>query len=573
VTVARDRTALLRALAAVGFVAVAAATIAIVRGEPELALTGDSGAALAGELAAAALVIAAAIAIWRVGVLFPVLLSAAALAWLAAEWNTPGAGAAFTAGLVLYATWPPLLAAAALRGLDERPFDRPAAFVLVVSAAAGVGLLGLASAVVFDPQAQGCLQCPANLLLVTDAPGLGRTLARTGLALMAAWAVAFAVLATIRIVRASPARRRWSAPVLIPAAVAVVLFGVDALHGLDRSFVSNDPTDRALRLAEAGALALVAAGVALARWRARRTRAALARLVLDIGAAPAPGELHAWLADSLGDPSLELLHRLDSGEWIDAGGSPAELPTAGDRETTRVRAGGEDVLAVVHRPELLDDPALLSELVTTARLALEHEALHAARRARLEELRASRARLVAAADAKRRELERDLHDGAQQRLVAVALSIRLARRGVAADDPELEARLAEAEEGVRGAVVQLREVAHGLFPAVLADEGLGAALDELSEESPRLVPLGMPDRRFHESVESAAYFAARESLRSTEGDVTVDAVADNGHLRLTIGADPGFRTAVTQITDRVGAVGGTVTVAGGELLLEMPCGS
>jgi signal transduction histidine kinase len=573
VTVARDRTALLRALAAVGFVAVAAATIAIVRGEPELALTGDSGAALAGELAAAALVIAAAIAIWRVGVLFPVLLSAAALAWLAAEWNTPGAGAAFTAGLVLYATWPPLLAAAALRGLDERPFDRPAAFVLVVSAAAGVGLLGLASAVVFDPQAQGCLQCPANLLLVTDAPGLGRTLARTGLALMAAWAVAFAVLATIRIVRASPARRRWSAPVLIPAAVAVVLFGVDALHGLDRSFVSNDPTDRALRLAEAGALALVAAGVALARWRARRTRAALARLVLDIGAAPAPGELHAWLADSLGDPSLELLHRLDSGEWIDAGGSPAELPTAGDRETTRVRAGGEDVLAVVHRPELLDDPALLSELVTTARLALEHEALHAARRARLEELRASRARLVAAADAKRRELERDLHDGAQQRLVAVALSIRLARRGVAADDPELEARLAEAEEGVRGAVVQLREVAHGLFPAVLADEGLGAALDELSEESPRLVPLGMPDRRFHESVESAAYFAARESLRSTEGDVTVDAVADNGHLRLTIGADPGFRTAVTQITDRVGAVGGTVTVADRELLLEMPCGS
>ena len=391
-TIARDRTALHRALAALALAAVGATTVAIVRGEPDLALTGDSGVALAVELAAAALAVAAAVATWRAGVLFPALLSAAALAWLTSEWNTPGAGAAFTIGLVLYAAWPPLLAAAALRGLDERQFDGPAALVVAVSLATGVGLLGLASAAVFDPDAQGCLECPTNLLLIEDAPGLGRTLGRVSLALTAAWAAAFAVLAAVRIARASPARRRWSAPVLLPAVLAVGLFGADALHGLDRGFVSNDPTDRALRLAEAGALALVAAGVALARWRARRTRAALARLVLDIGAAPAPGEL-----------------------------------------------------------------------------------------------RASRARLVAAADAKRRELERDLHDGAQQRLVAVALSIRLARRGIAADDPQLEARLAEAEEGVRAAVVQLRDVAHGLFPAVLGDEGLRAARSNAAavREGPR----------------------------------------------------------------------------------------
>jgi signal transduction histidine kinase len=568
-----DRIALERALAVFALVAVAAATVAIVRGEPDLALAGDTGTALAIELAAAAAVVAAAVVTWRVGVMFPVLLTAAALAWLAAEWNTPGAGAAFSAGLLLYAAWPPLLATAALRGLDERPFDRGAAVVVAVSVATGVGLLGLASAAVFDPDAQGCLECPANLLLIADAPGLGRTLGHAGLALTAAWAAGFALLAAIRIVRASPARRRLSAPVLLPAVVAIGLFGADALHGLDRAFLSNDPTDRALRLAEAGALALVAAGVALARWRARRTRAALAQLVLDIGAAPAPGELRAWLAESLGDPSLELLHRLDSGEWIDAEGRPTALPTGGDRDTTHVRAGGEDVLAVVHRPGLFDDPGLLSELVTTARLALEHEALHAARRAHLEDLRASRARLVAAADAKRRELERDLHDGAQQRLVAMALSIRLARRGIAADDRQLEARLGEAEDGVRAAVVQLREVAHGLFPAVLAEEGLRAALDELSEQTPRLMPRNLPDRRFQDSVESAVYFAARESLRSTEGDVRVDAVTENGHLRLTIGADPGFRTAVTQIGDRVGAVGGTLTVYDGQLRLEIPCES
>ena len=560
-------------LLAAALVAVGVITVAIVRAEPDLALSGDSGAALAAELAAPALVAAAAAAIWRAGLVFPALLAATALAWLMAEWNTPGAGAAFTPGLLLYAAWPPLLAAAALRGLDERPLDRPSVVVLAASFGVGVGVLGLASAVVLDPDAQGCLQCPANLLLVTDAPSLGHSLAQVGLAATAVWAAAFAVLATARIIRASPARRRWSAPVLLPAVAAVALFAVDAIHGLDRGFVSNDPTDRALRLAEAGALALVAGGVALARWRTRRTRAALARLVLDIGAAPAPGELRAWLAGSLGDPSLELLHRLESGEWVDAEGRPADPARVGGRETTRVRARGEEALAVIHRPGLLDDPALLSELVTTARLALEHEGLHAARRARLEELRASRARLVAAADVKRRELERDLHDGAQQRLVAIALAIRLARRQVAADDATLDAGLGEAEEGVRTAVVQLRDVAHGLFPTVLADEGLRAALDELSEQTPRLVPGSLPAGRFPESVESAAYFAAVESLRLTKRDVTVDGVAEDGRLRLMIHTGTALDGALTQIRDRVGAVGGSVAAADGELRLEMPCES
>src|SRR3954471_6437182 len=115
--------------------------------------------------------------------------------------------------------------------------------------------------------------------------------------------------------------------------------------------------------------------------------------------------------------------------------------------------------------------SVVRELVTTANLTLQHERLHAARRARLEKLRASRARIVAASDRERRTLERDLHDGAQQRLVALALAIRLARRH-SADDPALDDRLAEAEDEVRAAVVDLREVAHGLFPTVLADEGL-----------------------------------------------------------------------------------------------------
>ena len=568
-----DHAALQRSLPAVAFVAVSAATVTIVRGDPDLSLAGGSAAALVAELVVAALLIAAATATWRAGAAFPVLLSAVALAWLAAEWNTPGAGLAFTAGLLLYASWPPLLAAATLHGLDERPLGRPAAILVATAFVSCVGMLGLASAAVFDPEAQGCGQCPTNLLLVVGDAGLVHDLGRAGLALTAACTAAFAVLATLRLARSSPARRRVAAPVLVPGVAAVALFGVGAVHGLDRGFLSTDETDRVLRLAEAGALALVAAGVALARLRTRRTRATLARLVLDIGAAPAPGELRERLAESLGDPSLELLHRLESGEWIDSHGREAALPAAGGRQATLVRAGGEDVLAVVHRPGLLDDPALVAELATTASLALEHERLHAARRARLHELRASRARIVAAADAQRRALERDLHDGAQQRLVAVALGIRLARHRIAADDPALDAALAAAEARVRAAVVELRDVAHGLFPTVLADEGLRAALDELSEHAPRLVPRALPAGRFPGEVESAAYFATVEALRLAEHEVTVDAVAENGHLRLVIGARTPLDAAMLQIRDRVGAVGGTVAARDGELRLEMPCAS
>ena len=565
------RTDLQRAAAAITFTALAAATLVIVRREPDLALTGASGTALAAELAAGAIAVGAAIAIWRTGSAFPVLLAATAAAWLVAEWNTPGAGVAFTAGLVLYAAWPPLLAAAALRGLDERRLGRPSAVMLGVAAVTAVGLLGLASALVFDPAAQSCAQCPANWLNVTDAPGTGRAIGHIGLALSIAWITAFAVLATVVLARSSPARRRLAAPVLVPAAAAVVLFGVDALHGFDRAFVSNDSTDRALRLAEAAALSLVGIGIGVARLRARRTRRALAQLVLDLGAAPAPGELRARLAQSLGDPTLELLYRIEGGDWVDAEGLPVTLPAAGPREVTRLRSGGEEVLAVQHRPGLLDDPGLVRELATTASLGLQHERLHASRRARIEELRASCARIVAASDAARRALERDLHDGAQQRLVALALNIRLARRQIAAEDPRLDAGLAAAEDEVRAGVVDLREVAHGLFPAVLVGEGLGVALETLAEHTPRLIPRSVPAGRFPGAVESAGYFAALEALRLTEREVTVDGVAENGSLLLVIGTSDGIDPATTEIRDRVGAVGGTVVARNGQLSLEMPC--
>jgi signal transduction histidine kinase len=159
------------------------------------------------------------------------------------------------------------------------------------------------------------------------------------------------------------------------------------------------------------------------------------------------------------------------------------------------------------RTGLLDNPELVEEVASAARLALENERLQAEVRAQLEDLRASRARIIEAGDAERRRLERDLHDGAQQRLVGLTLALRLLRAQLGPDqDQQLTARLDEAEAELRRAVTELRGLAHGIHPAVLSDEGLAAALEALAEGT--LAPLriaAVPQERFPPAVETAAY--------------------------------------------------------------------
>jgi signal transduction histidine kinase len=568
-----DRALVYRVLAWTAALAAAAATIAIVRAEPGDALAGDSALALTAEIAAGLLLVAAALAA-RAPAGLRLLLAAAGLAWLLAEWNSPGAGAAFTAGLVLYAAWPPLLAHAALR-YGDRSLSPPAIALLAVAYANSVLILGAGSALFLDPRTQGCFDCPANRLLVSAHPDLVHDLGRAGLLIAGAWSAAFAALVLARLARATSARRRVELPVLLPAGAAVALFGARALHGSERSFLSNDPTDRTLWVAQLAALALVASGVAWERVRARRTRDQLAELVVELGRSPPAGGLRDQLAQAFGDPSLQLLHaRGDDAGWVDGDGRPAAIPDDPDRQVTGVLAGGRELSAIVHRPGLLEDPAVAAELAGTARLALEYERLSAIRRAHLESLRASRARIVATADAERRSLERDLHDGAQQRLATLAITIRLARRQLASKDPRVDPELSAAEEGLREALAELRDLAHGLMPAVLAHEGLKPAAEALADRSPRLVVGNLPADRFAAPVESAAYFLVAEALRrSGEGDVAVSARREEGLLLVELDAVAGIAGGVTDLEDRVGAVGGTLVATGHELRAELPCGS
>jgi signal transduction histidine kinase len=195
---------------------------------------------------------------------------------------------------------------------------------------------------------------------------------------------------------------------------------------------------------------------------------------------------------------------------------------------------------------------------------------------------------VAAADEERRRIERDLHDGAQQRLVALALDLRLAERDLAADDPETSAVLAAAVDSLQTAVVELRELAHGVYPPILTQSGLAAALHELAARTPIPVAVDAPPGRFPAEVEATAYFVACEALANAvkhagASAVTIDVAVEGSKLFVTVaddgagGADPDGR-GLRGLADRAEACGGRLWVesppgGGTRVTGEIPCGS
>jgi signal transduction histidine kinase len=557
--------------------ALGAVAAVVARRDPAYAFA-SSPALIAAELAAGFALIASGLAVVRAGQRrFGVLLAGAGAGWFLLEWNNPGAGSpvVFTAGLVLYAAVVPLVAHAVLAYPSGplRPLER-------VALAGGYGgallLLGLLPALVFGPAQQGCSQCPANLLLVQGNPGLYRGLTRAGISLALASVVLVIGLAGWRVLRATAARRRRLAPVLAAGCAYLGLVAADLGASVARGYLSNDPVDRRLWLGQGGALVLLA-GAAIWPWvRARRTRAGLARLVVELAAVPALGRLEPALARSLGDPGLRLAYPLPDGRHGDPDGLPVQ---AGPASTALIRDGAQ-VALLHHRPGLLDDPELAGEVAASARLALDNERLHAELLAQLAALRASRARIIAVGDAERRRLERDLHDGAQQRLVVLALALRLARTSMqprSGHDPALLSCVIRAEAELRTALADLRALASGIFPAVLADEGLAAAVQALAEQAPgRMRITCLPQRRFGAAMEMAAYRVIGELVKHADTEpVTLAASVQDGQLILEVDSDRA-PADVTELEDRVGALDGTFEMsrpaAGGvRIRAEIPC--
>jgi signal transduction histidine kinase len=392
------------------------------------------------------------------------------------------------------------------------------------------------------------------------------------------WALLLALAAISSLVLATPAARRVVAPVSAAAGAYLGLVAATFAVSLDRGFLTNDELTRRLWIGEAVALVALALGVVWAWLRRLRMRAGVARLVVDLAQSPPPGGLRDALALMLGDPGLVLAYPTGDERYVDAEGKPVELGGNG-RTVTPVLSDGRTVAVLVHRPGLLDDPETASEVATAARLALENERLQAEVGARLEELRNSRARIVEAGDAERRRLERDLHDGTQQRLVALSLSLRLLRSQLGVEvAPAVLERIEQAEDELRSAVTELREIAHGIFPAVLSDEGLSAAIEALAEEARVPIELGtLPGGRFEPRVESTAYAVVAEAARQAGSRVVVRGGRANGVLVVEVEADSSVGRS-TDLEDRIGALGGRLALLPGTngrvtVRAELPCGS
>ena len=301
-------------------------------------------------------------------------------------------------------------------------------------------------------------------------------------------------------------------------------------------------------------------------------RSSLARLVVELGEAPPPGRLREGIAETLADPALEIAYPIAEGRYVDARGRPVDLAGGDDRVATPLVREGGTVALLLHRSDLLDNQELIEEVASAARLALENERLQAEARAQVEDLRLSRTRIIEAGDAERRRLERDLHDGAQQHLVGLSLALRLLRSQLGSDGGELAVRLDTAGGEIRRAILELRDIAHGIHPAVLTDEGLAAALEALAEEAEvRLAAL--PHERFPAAVETAAYILVAESAKQGAASASVERRDRVLVVEVETDAEPG---TLVELQDRIGALDGRLgverTSSGGvKLRAEIPC--
>ena len=412
-----------------------------------------------------------------------------------------------------------------------------------------------------------CEGCPRNALLLEHVEPLAVGLGVVTLSVVLAILVAVLVILIRRWRAASPPSRRVLAPVYLASGVT---FGVVAIR------TALDPlTEDGVGLLEwLSVLALLTVPLAFLAGllRSRLARSAVATLVVELGATPEPGGLRDALSRALHDPSLELAYWLRNNTFVDAAGHAVSLPLEGSgRVATAVERSGHPVAALIHDESLSDQPELVDGVVAAAGLTLENERLQAQLRARLEDLRASRARVVETADAERRRLERNLHDGAQQRLVALSLSLALAERDFAEDKAICEL-LEQMRSELLGALSELRELARGIHPAVLTERGLGPALDALAGRAHLPVDLGdLPGERLPTGVEAAAYYLVAEALANVAkyaqaSAASVRVCVKDSHLLVEVaddgvgGADASRGSGIRGLADRVEALDGRLDV-------------
>lgn len=449
----------------------------------------------------------------------------------------------------------------------------------VIGAVGSVGLLhGFGSGLLYEPVLHWtwCELCEPgmNLLLVRPVPAVVDGVYLVLIATLGMAGVYGTVVLVRRWLAANPIARRVRSPMLLAGSVYLAIVGLFHLYELSGELgIMTLP----LPLTEVGLVGWFAMImlpvtflVGLARDRARRGR--VADLISELRTDATPQRLEDALRRTLGDPSLEVIHLPRGGDV------PADL---GGRTTTVIHGDAGPVGALVHDPVLTEDVRLFDATIAATKLAIENATFAAQLEEQLEQVRASRARIVHAADEARRQVERDLHDGAQQRLVALSLLLREARARDGGSGV-----LDEAIERLDEAMRELRDLARGVYPMALLEGGLAAGIDGLVDRSS--VPIevdAVPAGRLPEAVEAAAYFVVNEAVtnatkHAAASVVRVSAREGAGVLIVEVSDDGRGGAALAPggglsgLRDRVEALGGTLTVTGTPgttIRAELPC--
>jgi len=467
-------------------------------------------------------------------------------------------------------------------GWLETPARR-AVFIAAVLAAGPLQVVWLL--VGGHEQSGSCADCPPNLLEMTHAPDLAAAIQTSQLALGAiGGALAMAVL--LQRWRSASAPLRFAITPVIWAGTATFA----ALVVMLVNHLGGEPLGSAPHVALDVTLTVVALAFLVGVARTRMARSGVAALLTELADAPAPGGLRAALARALRDPSLEVAYWLPAEErFVDSSGTPFRMPRVGDSQVvTMVEREGRRIAALVHDRAVTDDESLVRAAAAAAGLQLENERLQAELRSQLEEVRASRARIVAATQDERRRIERNLHDGTQQRLVSIAMTLGLADAKVATDSEAARRLIAEARGDLSTALEELRELSQGIHPGILTERGLGKAVDELALRMhlPVEVAVRLPER-LPTPIETAAYYVISEALTNIakhagarraqimvglEDGRAVIAIFDDGRG----GADTSQGSGLRGLRDRVEALGGRFVVEspvgeGTVIRAEIPC--
>jgi signal transduction histidine kinase len=511
---------------------------------------------------------------------FGALMVLVGFAWFLAPLYASNAPLVFTLGIVAGAVWGPVFGHVLLSfptgRLPTRARRRLVAASYVLIPLVPVPALLVSDADTVIPDCRG--GCPRNVLLIERNAELSDATLAFGSLLTLALCLAVVIMLVRQWRAATAPERRSLVPVFVSGGVSLALVAAYAASQIDAllwmAFAAFAATPFAFL-----------AGLARADLSGSR---GVRVLMAELGDRPGRGDLRDGLARALGDPALELAFWMpELRRYVDADGAPAELPAEDDpqRTVTEVDHHGEPVAAIVH--DRAQDTGTVRAAGTATALLLENQRLDAELRARLVELQASRARLVEAADDERRRLERDLHDGAQSRLVALALSLRLARMKES-DGSDTAALLDASIDELGVSLKELRDLARGIHPAVLSERGLEPAVRALAARAP--VPVEVVGRtagRLPAAVETAAYFVISEGLTNVSKyahaeRATVRVERIDGRLVIEVsddgigGADAGDGSGLRGLSDRVAALSGTLEVSsppgrGTRLRAHLPC--